>query len=374
MSGSVMGSLFKIATWGESHGKALGVTVDGCPAGLCLDEAYIQTFMDRRKPGKGLYSTKRAESDKIEILSGVFDGKTTGTPITLIVRNEDTRSEDYVKNIFRPSHADFGYEKKYGIRDYRGGGRASGRETLCRVAAGAIAVKALNELGIFLLTFTKSIGHAEADEKYFDEAFINKNELYMPDENAYKKATAYLDELVHKHDSAGGVIECRITGVKPGIGQPVFDKLDAVLARGIFSIGAVKAVEFGAGFSCAAMNGSTHNDSFFVNNNAENNAGGSKEIHKKTNNAGGITGGLSDGAPIVLRAAIKPTPSIGIKQETVDTDGNNTSIEIKGRHDPVIVPRAVVVVEAMAAIALFDMLLAALTSKMENLKLAYGNL
>jgi len=365
MSGSCIGTLFKTITWGESHGKALGAVVDGCPAGISIDEAYIQTFLDRRKPGGGVYSTKRKEGDMVEILSGVFEGKTTGCPIMLCVKNEDAHSSDYenIKNIYRPAHGDYGFTKKYGFRDYRGGGRASGRETLCRVAAGAVAIAALNELGISFLTFTKAVGPVKIDEDNFDESFISKNELYMPDEAAYKKAAAYLNDVIAAKDSAGGVIECRIKGVKAGFGEPVFDKLDAAVSRAVFSIGAVKAVEIGAGISAAAANGSVYNDAFFSQDG---------EILKKTNNAGGITGGISDGAPIILRAHIKPTPSIARTQETVDINGNNTTINISGRHDPVIVPRAVVVVEAMAALTLFDMILTALPSKMENVKRVYG--
>lgn len=365
MSGSCYGTIFKVSTWGESHGKALGAVVDGCPAGLPLDAEYIQKFMDRRKPGASPYATKRKESDNIEIYSGIFDGVTTGCPIMMMVKNESMISKDYdnIKNCYRPSHADYGFMKKYGVRDYRGGGRSSGRETLSRVAAGAIAVKALGELGISLLTYTKSIGPVEIDTNNFDETQINKNSLYMPDEKAYLNAKAYLDSMIELKDSAGGVIECVITGVKAGIGQPVFDKLDAALAHAVFSIGAVKGVEFGAGFSSAKMSGSNYNDSFY--------SGTDNIIHKKTNNSGGITGGLSDGAPIVFRAAIKPTPSIARDQQTVDYNGNNITINISGRHDPVVVPRAVVVVEAMAAITLLDMIMIALPSKIDSLKNAY---
>lgn len=368
MSGSSFGTIFKVSTWGESHGKNLGTVIDGCPAGIKIDEKYIQKFMDRRKPGASPYATKRKEGDLIEIFSGVFDGMTTGCPIMMAVKNEDMISKNYdnIKNCYRPAHADYSYTQKYGIRDYRGGGRSSGRETLSRVAAGAIAVKALGELGISILTYTKSIGSVEIDMSRFDTEQISKNDLFMPDETAYKSASAYLDSLITQSDSAGGVIECVITGVKPGIGQPVFDKLDALLAHAVFSIGAVKGVEFGVGFSSAKMNGSNYNDSFC--------AGTDKSIFKKTNNSGGITGGMSDGAPIVFRAAIKPTPSIARNQETVDNEGNNIIINISGRHDPVIVPRAVVVVEAMAAITLLDLILVALPSKMEALKSAYHSL
>lgn len=368
MSGSSFGTIFKVSTWGESHGKNLGVVIDGCPAGLEIDEEYIQKFMDRRKPGASPYATKRKESDIIEIFSGVFNGMTTGCPIMMSVKNEDMISKNYdnIMNCYRPSHADFGFTQKYGIRDYRGGGRSSGRETLSRVAAGAIAVKALGELGISILTYTKSIGTVEIDMNSFDAAQINKNELYMPDETAYKNASAYLDTMIAESDSAGGVIECVITGVKPGIGQPVFDKLDALLAHAVFSIGAVKAVEFGAGFAAAKMSGSNYNDSFYT--------GADKSILKRTNNSGGITGGLSDGAPIIFRTAVKPTPSIARNQETVDNEGNNIILNISGRHDPVIVPRAVVVVEAMAAITLLDMILVSLPSKMEALKSTYRSL
>ncbi|MDR1688851.1 MAG: chorismate synthase [Clostridiales bacterium] len=368
MPGSSYGEIFKVTTWGESHGKALGAVIDGCPAGIPITEEHIQKFMDRRKPGASRYATKRAEADKIEIYSGVFESLTTGCPIMMAVKNEDHISANYdnIKSVYRPAHADYGFSKKFGIRDYRGGGRSSGRETLCRVAAGAVAVKALEQLGIKILTYTKSIGGIFVSEENFDEAQINKNELYMPDDNAYKKATSYLDGVISRGDSAGGIIECVIKGVKPGIGQPVFDKLDACISHAVFSIGAVKGVEFGAGMASASMNASKFNDGFYADED--------KNIRKRTNNSGGITGGLSDGADIVFRAAVKPTPSISLAQQTADTLSNNVTVNITGRHDPVIVPRAVVVVEAMAAIALLDMILISLPSKAENLKRAYENL
>lgn len=364
MAGSTFGTNFRITTWGESHGAALGVVVDGCPAGLSLSEEDIQIFLDRRKPGQSRFTTARAEDDLVEILSGVFDGKTTGTPISLMVRNKDHHSADYsqIASCYRPGHADYTFDAKYGFRDYRGGGRSSGRETIGRVAAGAIASKLLNELNISLLTYTRSVGSITIDTERFDPREISNNPLFMPDPDAAKKAAELLDRLRSEGDSAGGCIECRIKGMPAGIGEPVFDKLDARLAGALMSIGAVKAVETGDGIMAAKSTGSTNNDPFCCKNG---------RISKKTNHSGGILGGISDGSEIILRAHIKPTPSISLKQDTVTSDGKETTINIKGRHDPIIVPRAVVVVESMAALTIADLLIANMSSKIDNLKKIY---
>ncbi|MCL2593851.1 MAG: chorismate synthase [Defluviitaleaceae bacterium] len=327
MSGSIYGKIFKVTTWGESHGAAIGAVIDGCPSGLLLSEKDIQIELDKRKPSNSPLSTIRKESDKAIILSGVFEGKTTGTPISVIVFNEDARTKDYseIKNIFRPGHADYTFYTKYGVRDYRGGGRSSGRETVGRVIAGAIAKKILKELGIEISAYS------------FD-----------------------LELVVEDGDSVGGIVECVIKGVKAGIGETVFDKLDAELAKSMLSIGAVKGIEFGAGFKSAFMKGSENNDEFFNDNG---------KISKLTNNSGGILAGMSDGSDIVFRLAFKPTPSISKPQKTVDIQGNDIEIEINGRHDVCIVPRAIVVVEAMAAITLTDLVLRNLTARMDNIKL-----
>lgn len=350
---------------GESHGAGIGVVVDGCPAGLALNEEDIQQFLDRRKPGQSRFTTARNESDRVEILSGVFDGKTTGTPISMIVQNQDQHSKDYraIASSYRPGHADYTFDKKYGFRDYRGGGRSSGRETIGRVAAGAIAVKILKELGISFLTYTKSIGSIAINTEQFDAAEISRNPLYMPDAAAAEKAAAYLAHCMEQSDSAGGVIECRIDGMPIGIGDPVFEKLDANLAKAILSIGAVKGFEIGDGLSAAYATGKKNNDAFFADSNGH--------IAKKTNHAGGILGGMSDGSTILLRAAVKPTPSIAAEQETVNRDGENIVMQIQGRHDPVIVPRAVVVVEAMAAITVLDAVLLNMSASLDRVKQFY---
>ncbi len=365
MAGSTIGTIFRITTWGESHGKAVGVVIDGCPAGLPLCEADIQTYLNRRKPGSSPYATARSESDTVEILSGVYEGKTTGTPLSLLIKNTDAHSADYeaLDKVYRPGHADYTYDAKYGIRDPRGGGRSSGRETVGRVAAGAVAAKLLDELGVTLLTYAKAIGPVTVTEEEFDAAEIAKNPLCMPNADAAAKAQAYLDTCIEKQDSCGGVIECVITGLPAGIGEPVFEKLDASLAKAVLSVGAVKGFEIGSGFAAATMTGLEHNDAFVPD------AGGA--VTKATNHAGGTLGGISDGSPVIFRAAVKPTPSIALPQQTVTTDGTPTELSVKGRHDPVIVPRAVVVVEAMAALTVADLMLLNTTSRLENLKKLY---
>ena len=362
MNKSSFGNHFTVTTWGESHGKALGAVIDGCPAGLSLNEEDIQKFLDRRKPGQSRYTTARKEGDLVEMLSGVFEGKTTGTPISLMVRNTDQRSRDYgnLAYSYRPGHADFTFDAKYGFRDYRGGGRSSGRETIGRVAAGAIASRILETLGISFCTYTKSIGPVEITD--FDAEEITRNAFYMPDASAASAAGAYLEECMKNQDSAGGIIECRIKNVPAGLGNPVFEKLDAVLTQAVMSIGAVKAVEIGDGFQVSRMKGSEDNDGFHTENG---------QITKTSNHAGGIMGGMSDGSEIVLRAAVKPTPSISQPQNTVTKDGNELSLEIHGRHDPVIVPRAVVVVESMCALAITDALFSNMTSRMDSIQKFY---
>lgn len=364
-AGSGFGNLFRVTTWGESHGKGIGVVVDGCPAGLELCEEDIQIYLNRRKPGTSRFTTPRKEDDQVEILSGVFEGKTTGTPISMMVWNKTQRSKDYseIASYYRPGHADYTYDQKYGFRDYTGGGRSSGRETIGRVAAGAIAAKLLKEMGITVEAYTKSIGPVEISEETFDLSYRLENPVCMPDRAAAQKASAYLESCMQEGNSSGGVIECRISGVPAGIGDPCFEKISANLGKGILSIGAVKGFEIGDGFTAAEATGRTNNDAFYYDTDGK--------VQKRTNHAGGILGGISDGSEIVFRAAVKPTPSIFSEQETVNKAGETIQINIKGRHDPVIVPRAVVVVECMAAITVFDALLANMSARIDGIKRFY---
>lgn len=364
MAGSTYGELFRITTWGESHGEGLGVVVDGCPAGITVDESYIDSYMARRRPGQNRYSTPRMEGDKVKIMSGVFEGKTTGTPISMVVFNENQRSSDYseIASYYRPGHADYTFDAKYGFRDYRGGGRSSGRETLSRVAAGSIAGLLLKELGVTVTAYTKRIGPVEIDYSRSSEADIMNSSVYMPDPAATKEACEYLENMISKKDSAGGIVECVVRGLPAGIGDPVFDKLDANIAKAVMSIGAVKGVEIGDGFAVAESSGSVNNDSFTY-------AGG--KTGKLSNHSGGVLGGISDGNEFIFRAAFKPTPSIASKQHTINRNGEDIDIEIKGRHDPVIVPRAVVVVESMAAITIADMMLKGMTATIDRVKKFY---
>ena len=385
MAGSSFGKIFTISTWGESHGPALGVTIDGCPAGVPLSEDDIALYLDRRKPGRNAASTPRREDDKPEILSGVFEGRTTGAPIQIMVRNTSQRSGDYdeIKDIYRPGHADYTFDAKYGFRDYRGGGRSSGRETIGRVAAGAVAAKVLAELGIKVEAYTVSIGDIQADVSRYDYENVSQNgkssvsrdefskrrretslktPTGMPDEEADKRAMEYIEKLKSEMNSTGGCMECRINGVPAGVGDPVFEKLDAMLAGAVMSIGAVKAVEIGDGIEVSSRTGSGNNDAFRIENG---------NIVKKTNHSGGILGGISDGSEIIIRAHVKPTPSIAMTQETVTKDGKETDVNIKGRHDPVIVPRAVVVMESMCAITVLDALLKGSSAKLDNLLKLY---
>lgn len=361
MAGSSFGTLFRVTTWGESHGKGIGVVIDGCPAGLELSEEDIQRYLDRRKPGQSKYTTKRKEADQVQILSGVFEGKTTGTPISLLVWNEDQRSKDYgaIKDMYRPGHADYTFEQKYGFRDYRGGGRSSGRETIARVAAGAIACKILKQLGIEIFAYTSQIGEVSIDKHRFVKEERENNPLFMPDSVAYECAKEYVDQVMKEGDSAGGVVECVIRGLPVGIGEPVFDKLNANLAKAVSSIGGVKGFEIGDGFLATKSTGSQNNDSFILDSNGA--------IRKETNHSGGILGGMSDGDEVILRAGFKPIASISKEQITVNRQGEEVDLVIGGRHDPLIVPRAVVVVETMVAITVLDMMFLNINSKMENI-------
>jgi chorismate synthase len=366
MAGSTYGTIFRISTWGESHGKAIGVVIDGCPAGLELSEGDIQPFLNRRKPGQSIYSTPRSEDDMVEILSGVFEGKTTGTPISMIVYNKTQQSRDYseIASYYRPGHADYTFDAKYGFRDYRGGGRSSGRETTARVAAGAVAIKILKQLGITFTTYTRSIGDITIDYNNFNEDEIFNNKLYMPDAKAAEKAGEYVIQMTKEHDSVGGCVEAVVKGVPAGLGDTVFEKLDANLAKAVMSIGAVKCVEIGDGIQVSKMTGSQDNDGFEMSKN--------KEFHKTSNHAGGILGGMSDGSDIILRASFKATPSILKTQHTVNKNDENIEISIKGRHDPIVVPRAVVVVESMAAITILDALLLNMTATLDGIQKFYA--
>ena len=359
MAGSTFGTIFKITTWGESHGKALGVVIDGCPAGLTLDESDIQKYLNRRKPGTSSITTPRKEDDTVEILSGVFEGKTTGTPISLMVRNTSQISKDYseIASYYRPGHADYTFDKKYGFRDYRGGGRSSGRETIGRVAAGAIACKILEQMEISICAYTRSIGPIEADITKFNYETVLSTPTAMPDSLANGKALEYLETAKKTTDSVGGCMECIVEGLPAGIGDPVFEKLDANLAKAIMSIGAVKAVEIGDGVLVSNRKGSENNDAFRMENGAP---------AKATNHAGGILGGISDGDTLVVRAHVKPTPSIFLTQQTINQSGEEIDINIKGRHDPIIVPRAVVVMECMVAITVLDAMLLNMSAKLDS--------
>jgi len=350
VSGNTFGKLFKVTTFGESHGAAMGCVIDGCPSGLELSADDVEKELARRRPG-AIYGS-RDEKDAPEILSGVFEGKTLGSPIAIIVRNANQNSRDYdeIKNIYRPGHADYTWETKYGLRDHRGGGRSSGRETLCRVAAGAIAKKFLALQGITIRAWTSSIAgivQPSPTEDCFDFEEIERNPFRVPSKSGAEKAAAKIEELRCEGESAGGVITCLTTGVPIGLGEPVFEKLDASLAAAVISIGACKGVEFGAGFAAANMKGSENNDKPCED--------GKDKF--ATNNCGGILGGISSGQDIVFRAAFKPTPSISKPQKVLDRDGGVKEIAIKGRHDVCIVPRAVPVVEAMTALVLADFLL-----------------
>jgi len=348
MPGNTIGVLFKVTTWGESHGRATGAVVDGCPPGIELAERDIQNDLDRRRPGQSDTSSSRQETDAVEILSGVFEGRTTGTPISLLLRNKDAREGDYdpLKEVFRPGHGDFTYFHKYGIRDHRGGGRASGRETAARVAAGAIAGKIIAGAGMSVAAYTKALGGVVAAGSLcaagrLDNKIIYGNELCCPDPEAAAGMLEKLREAGRNGDSLGGIVEIVVRGCPPGLGEPVFDKLDADLARALMGIGTVKGVEIGAGFRSAEMTGAESNDCMTPEGFA-------------SNHAGGILAGISTGQDIVLRVACKPIASIVKAQETVDIHGNPVTLRVKGRHDVSVIPRIVPVCEAMVKIILAD--------------------
>lgn len=345
------GTLFRITSFGESHGPAIGVVIDGCPSGLAIDEKFIQSELDRRKPGQSKITTQRKESDLFKILSGVFEGKSTGAPIAIVIENEDQRSKDYshLADTFRPSHADFTYEKKYGLRDYRGGGRSSARETAARVAAGAIAKLLLKQSGIEIFGYVSQVGEVCAPP--YTQLNLNdtdKNIVRCPDSATAEKMITLIDEVRKSRDTIGGRVTCVIKHVPVGLGEPVFDKLHAELGKGMLSINAVKGFEYGSGFAGTTMRGSQHNDEFY---NDEGN------IKTRTNHSGGIQGGISNGEDIYFNVAFKPVATIMMDQQSVDKEGNETTVSGKGRHDPCVVPRAVPIVEAMAALVLADFIL-----------------
>ncbi|MCB0648268.1 MAG: chorismate synthase [Saprospiraceae bacterium] len=359
MPGSTFGQIFKITTYGESHGKGIGVVIDGCPAGINITEEDIAIDLDRRRPGQSAIVTQRKESDTPHIMSGVFEGVTTGTPINIFIPNEDQRSKDYshIKDAFRPSHADFTYQEKYGVRDYRGGGRSSARETAARVAAGVIAKKLLATAGVTITAYVDQVGHIQIPvESYpLDFRLIESNPVRCPDTATAEIMESYIKEVRKDGDTVGGVVSCLITGCPVGLGEPVFDRLHADLGKGMLSINAVKGFQYGSGFRAASMRGSAHNDLF-------ENIGG--KISTKTNNSGGIQGGISNGMDIYFSVAFKPVATIVPAQESVDKDGNPAQVEGKGRHDPCVVPRAVPIVEAMAALVLADHFLRARVAKL----------
>ena len=347
MAGNSFGNLFKISTFGESHGKGLGGIIDGCPPGIIIDLEFIQNELNRRKPGQSKIVTQRKEHDSVEFFSGIFEGKTTGTPIGFIIYNTNQKSKDYdhIKNVYRPSHADFTYEKKYGVRDYRGGGRSSARETASRVVAGAIAKQFLSEIKIN--AYTSAVGNIKLEKSYdeLDLSAIDSNAVRCPDQDTADQMINYISKIKKSGDTVGGIISCVIENVPIGLGEPVFDKLHAELGKAMLSINAVKGFEYGSGFKGASLKGSQHNDLF--------NADGST----KTNMSGGIQGGISNGMDIYFNVAFKPVATLIQKQDALNSEGEIVEMQGKGRHDPCVVPRAVPIVEAMAALVLADAVL-----------------
>ena len=347
---STYGKLFKIATFGESHGAAIGVVVEGCPAGVPFDLAFIQQELDRRKPGQSRITTQRREADTVQVLSGVFEDKTTGTPIAMMIWNEDQRSKDYshIAQQFRPSHADFTYQTKYGVRDYRGGGRSSARETAARVAAGALAKLVLKDLGVDVQAYVSQVGKLKLNKEYheLDLSLTDTNAVRCPDPEMAQTMFDYIDDIRKQGDSIGGVVSCVVTGTPVGWGEPVFDKLHAELGKAMLSINAVKGFEYGSGFAGIELQGSAHNDAFYTDETGR--------VRTRTNHSGGIQGGISNGEDIFFRVAFKPVATIMQDQESVDQNGGSITVQGKGRHDPCVLPRAVPIVEAMAALVLVD--------------------
>lgn len=343
------GKIFRITTFGESHGTGVGVVLDGCPAGIPVNEVYIQEQLDRRRPGQSKITTQRQEADQVKILSGVFEGLSTGTPICLVVYNADARSKDYshIAEKFRPSHADYTYHQKYGVRDYRGGGRSSARETLARVAAGAIAMQILKQLGIEVFSYVSQAGPVKLKKSYqeLDLSKIEDNIVRCPDDKVAEEMIAFIDETRKNRDTVGGVVSCVIKGVPVGLGEPVFDKLHAELGKAMLSINAVKGFEYGSGFEGVEKYGSQHNDDFYVENG---------RVKTRTNHSGGIQGGISNGEDIYFRVAFKPVATLMMDQDSIDIHGNSVTVSGKGRHDPCVVSRAVPIVDAMAALVITD--------------------
>lgn len=352
VAGNTFGKAFKITTFGESHGKAIGVILDGCPAGLPITESYIQQELDRRRPGQSKIVTQRKESDTVQILSGIFEGKATGTPIAMIINNADARSKDYshIADKFRPSHADFTYYAKYGLRDYRGGGRSSARETAARVAAGAVAKLFLEQQDISVSAYVSQVGEMALTTSYkgLDLSKTEENPVRCPDPEMAAKMEQYIKDIRKEGDTIGGVVNCVIEGCPAGLGEPAFDKLHADLAKAMLSINACKGFEYGSGFEGVKMKGSEHNDIFYTDDYG---------IKTRTNHSGGIQGGISNGMDIYFKVAFKPVATIVPEQESVDIEGESTTVSGKGRHDPCVVPRAVPIVEAMAALVVTDHLL-----------------
>jgi chorismate synthase len=356
MAGNTFGELFRVTTFGESHGTAIGVVIDGCPAGMTIDLDFIQSELNRRRPGQSNITTQRKERDEFEILSGMFEGKTIGTPLTFIVRNQDYKPSDYdaIKDTYRPSHADYTYEAKYGIRDYRGGGRSSARETVVRVIAGAVAKQVIKSMTV--TAYVSQVGEIKLGKEY-DELDLSKTEsniVRCPDQEASQKMIAKIEEVKKDGDTIGGVITCVMKNVPVGLGEPVFDKLHADLAKAMMSINAVHGFEYGSGFGGAAMRGSIHNDRITPGTESKDKATVAVTV---TNHAGGILGGISNGMDIYFRVAFKPVSTLMQSQMTIDKEGNEIELKGKGRHDPCVVPRAVPIVEAMTAIVLADHLL-----------------
>ncbi len=356
--GNSYGTLFKISTFGESHGAAIGVIIDGCPAGLELDESFIQAELNRRKPGQSKITTQRKEDDTFKILSGVFEGKSTGTPIAIVIENQDQRSKDYshVENTFRPSHADYTYEAKYGIRDHRGGGRSSARETAARVAAGAIAKLLLKKSGVDIHAYVSQVGEIKAPPyTQLDLTKTEENIVRCPDADTAEKMISLIDQVRLDRDTIGGVVTCVIRNTPVGLGEPVFDKLHAELGKAMLSINAVKGFEYGSGFGGITLRGSQHNDEFYKEGD---------RIRTKSNHSGGVQGGISNGEEIYFNVAFKPVATIMQDQNSVNKSGEEVTVSGKGRHDPCVVPRAVPIVEAMAALVLADFLLRARATKL----------
>jgi chorismate synthase len=364
MAGNTFGTLFKLTTFGESHGVALGGIIDGCPAGLEIDLEFVKSELQRRKPGQSHITTQRKEEDEVKFLSGIFEGKTTGHPIGFTIENTNQKSTDYehIKDTFRPSHADFTYQEKYGIRDYRGGGRSSARETACRIVGGAIAKLYLKHLNVSIQAYVSQVGHIKL-EKTYQELDLSKTEesiIRCPDAATAYKMVSYIEDIRKEGDTIGGIVSCVINGTPIGLGEPVFDKLHADLGKAMLSINAVKGFEYGEGFNSINFKGSELNDNFVSSSEVENN----KKITTSTNHSGGIQGGISNGQDIYFNVAFKPVATIMQDQQSVDKDGNELVVKGKGRHDPCVLPRAVPIVESMAALVIADFALRNRTSKL----------